>query len=269
MTAPEAVARESVERWASLALELDWVSGWREGAIFPCEMVYFLAACDAAGIRAVIESGRQDGYSTMILGEYARRTDVRIVSIDFEDDVDRAARCRAALAPYPIDIRKGNAFEAVVAAVRECREPAALIVDGPKGFLAQSMALASLACGPVRLLSFHNLPEGSDFRASFQGLAAGSSAFYETDVDPLDATSWRRLREREREICDAKGARRSLEASSLGVLRIDESRRGRLARTVALHFGLVQPIVISSLWRRHWDKAAYALYVAAVNAGQR
>lgn len=261
------VARESIEKWASLALELDWASGWEEGAIFPCEMVYFLAACDAAGIREIIESGRQDGYSTRILGEYARRTGARIVSIDFEDDPVRAERCRTMLAPYPVEVRKANAYLGVIEAVRETRGPTALIVDGPKGFLAQSMSFAALACGEIRILSFHNLSANSAWRAAIEKLAKGP-AFYEGEVDPLAAPAWIRLREHERQICDAKSARRSLEVSSLGILRVENAARGRLSRIVAPHFGVAQPALISTLWRLGWDRAAYAFYVAAVKLGQ-
>lgn len=268
MTVSDAITPEALDRWSRLALELDWTSDWVEGAIFPCEMVYFLAACDAARIRTVVESGRQDGYSTRILGEYARRTGVRIVSIDFEDDADRAARCRAMLAPYPIDLRKGNAFLAVVAAVRDAAGPAALIVDGPKGFLAQSMALSALACGDVGLLAFHNLPERTDFRGHVESLA-DRPAFYEAEVDPLDVPAWRELRAHEREHCARKGARRDLDASSLGILRFDSERRRRASRSVAGHFGFVQPILISTLWRLGWDDLAYGLYVLAVKARQR
>ncbi len=261
------VSRESVEKWASLALELDWASGWEEGAIFPCEMVYFLAACDAAGIREIVESGRQDGYSTRILGEYARRTGVRIVSIDFEDDPARAARCRAMLAPYPVEIRKANAYLGVIEAVRQARGPTALIVDGPKGFLAQSMSLAALACGEIRILSFHNLIAGSAWRTSIENLS-DRPVFYEGEIDPLAVPAWLRLREHERRICDAKSARRSLEVSSLGILRVEDDARGRLSRRFAPRFGVAQPPVISTLWRLGWDRLAYAFYVAAVKLGQ-
>src|SRR5712691_8115121 len=71
---------QSMERWARIALDDDWVGSWLEGAIFPTEIVFFLASCEANGIRYIIESGRQDGYSTRILGEYARRTGVLVTS---------------------------------------------------------------------------------------------------------------------------------------------------------------------------------------------
>jgi hypothetical protein len=260
-------APDAVQRWSALALEQDWPKDWVEGAIFACEMVYFLAACEAAGIRRVIESGRQDGYSTRILGEYAKRTGIAVVSIDFEDDPARAAKCHAMLAPYGLDLRKGNAFEAVVAAVREAREPTALLIDGPKGFLAQSMAFAAQANGPVELVAFHNLNEGSVWRSQFEELA-GPAAFYETALAADASEAWMQLRKREIAACEATGARRSLEKSSLGVMRVDAAVERRLRRLVRAHYGLVQPPMIAALWRLGWDRFAYALYVGAVKLGQ-
>src|SRR5512140_2024640 len=121
----------NAERWATVALERDWVAGWVEGAIFASEMVYFLAACDTERIATIIESGRQDGYWTRILGEYARITGTKVHSIAIEWDKARAEACRRSLEGLPIELHSGDAFSLVPTLLaRAPRSPTALLLDG-------------------------------------------------------------------------------------------------------------------------------------------
>lgn len=238
--------QESAEYWAEIALTQDWVSGWVEGAIFPCEMVFFLAVCDAAGARAVVESGRQDGFSTRILGEYARRTGARIVSIDLEEDAARAAQCRRRLAEYPVELWRGNAYEMVPKAVARSDGPLALLIDGPKGFPALALAFAAAADEKTAIISLHNLIDGGEPRAVFESLG-GAPKFYEAVLRP-DGNAWAALRRREREVCQARGAARSLESSSLGVAVVDADMRAALWSRMDRRFGFHQPPVLRLGW---------------------
>ena len=80
------ILAEELEQSAALVLDSAMVEPWIEGAIFPCEMAYFIAQCQIAGVRTIIESGRQDGYSTKLLGLWAKSAGTEIVSIDLEHD---------------------------------------------------------------------------------------------------------------------------------------------------------------------------------------
>ena len=153
------VSMESLEAWAGHALRESWVDKWVEGAIFPREMVFFLSVCELNGVVNIIESGRQDGYSTRILGFYARKHGGLASSIDMESDRKRAFRCRLELC--------GNPYLSLLRV--ECRSllgpllfsdtavPTAVLIDGPKGYLAMGLLLAASAFPWVKVGAMHNL----------------------------------------------------------------------------------------------------------------
>lgn len=233
----------AIERWAALALELKWVAQWVEGAIFPTEMVFLLATCESLGIGYIIESGRQDGYSSQILGEFARRTGVKVASIDYEEDKERGRRCRERLAEYPIDLRVGNAFALLGAMVDEAgRAPIALLIDGPKGFGALSLAAAVTADPRVLLLAMHNLDPGTGYRRMLES-ASGRPLFYEEALEHPGG-AWRRLREVEHEHCMKISARRSLDHSTLGVVQIGDAERAALRGLWGAPFKFYQPPLV-------------------------
>ena len=140
-----------------MLLELKLVDEWCEGAIFPREMVFFLARCQAAGVKQIIESGRQDGYSTRILGEFAKRTGVAVVSIDYEDDKSRRQRCRTMLASFPVELLTGDAFEEIGLSLQATCNKTAILIDGPKNWGAVSLLCASASFPQVAIISMHNL----------------------------------------------------------------------------------------------------------------
>jgi hypothetical protein len=232
-----------VERWAALALERDWVAQWVEGAIFSTEMVFFLATCESLGIGYIIESGRQDGYSSQILGEFARRTGVHVASIDYEEDKQRGRRCRERLAEYPIDLRVGNAFELLGAMVDEAGPaPIALLIDGPKGFGALSLAAAVAADPRIFLLAMHNLDPGTGYRRILES-ASGRPLFYEEALDNPGG-AWQRLQELEHEHCMKFSARRSLDHSTLGIVQIGAAERTAFQRLWGAEFKFYQPPLV-------------------------
>jgi hypothetical protein len=234
---------DRMEHWSRAALAQDWIGAWREGAIFPCEMVFFLARCDEDGVQVVVESGRQDGISTAILGAWAARGGGRVHSVDLEEDAARAAACRARLAHLPLDLVRGNAFVEVPRLVHAARAPTALLIDGPKGWPALAVAYGLASVRSLQLVSLHNLTPGGSWRAQFQALA-GPGAFYEQSAGGGEA--WRTLRAAEAE--RLLGSARSLEESSLGVMAVGRAGRGRLVRRAGLAFGLSQPPLLAAGW---------------------
>jgi hypothetical protein len=238
----------SVEHWARIALDDDWVAGWVEGAIFPTELVFFLASCEAIGVRYVIESGRQDGYSTRILGEFARRTGVLAASIDYEEDTERGRNCRARLQGYPIDLRIGSAFELLGSMIHEApAAPIALLIDGPKGFSAVSVAAAAAADPRVVLISLHNLDPGRGYRHVLEAVAE-APIFYEEVLGEI-GDNWSTLRRAEIAHCARIGTQRSLAHSTLGVLHVGDAERRKLKRLSGASFKFYQPPLVRLGWR--------------------
>ena len=128
-----------------------------DGAIFPCELAFFLATCRMRHVEAIIESGRQDGYSTLVLGYFAQRYNVSIYSIDREIDRDRAQRCRKRLQGLPVQLLVGDAYDLVGRQLDLLGDrTTALLIDGPKGWAALSMIAAAMRPG-VAVFALHNL----------------------------------------------------------------------------------------------------------------
>ncbi|MDA9508834.1 hypothetical protein XI09_30185 [Bradyrhizobium sp. CCBAU 11386] len=252
-----AALRAAAEVAAEIVLD-GYVDRWVEGAIFPCEMGFFLARCIVEDVSVVVESGRQDGYSTEILGDWAKRTSRRLVSIDLEQDSARAAACRQRLAHLPIELVKGSAYEEFGRWSNRLREArVGFLVDGPKGWPAISMMAAGLSDN-VRLMAIHNLTVGSGERAFFEELG-GAEVFYEAALD-APGPRWQELREREVRVATRAGAARSLEISSLGVLLLDAERRQRAGGALRREFGLHQPRVVKALWSVGAYRATTKLY---------
>jgi hypothetical protein len=238
-----------LDKWAQIALREQWVEEWVEGAIYPREMVFFLARCEELGITCIVESGRQDGFSTRILGRFAGIQRVKVFSIDYEADAERAARCRERLKDYPeLILLKGDANVLIGKTVAENRnEMIALLVDGPKGFWAMSLIFASACFDQVRLIALHNLEEGFEIRDFFQE-KCGGRLFYEEFPNPTGG-AWEELALVETQTGENVQARRSLTRSSLGVHEIDRNLPGRLGSIRDRRFKLFQPPVVSFAWK--------------------
>lgn len=248
---------QALERWAEIALKQGWVEHWVEGAIFPAEMVFFLAVCEANGVEEIIESGRQDGYSTEILGYYARDRSGLVASIDMETDRDRAGRCRQRLAGNPhLTLLRGDCQSLIGPLLFADRStPTAVLIDGPKGYPAMMMLLAAAALKWVRVVAMHNLhgdlESTSKERQTFVQLQRGIH-FYEDLGDDI-SKSWRRLRQAEKDYCQKVESTRSLELSSLGVLEVADFRARHLLQAATRRMGRYQPLAFylqMLLWQR-------------------
>lgn len=238
--------REAAEAAAEILLNGGYVERWVEGAIFPCEMAFFLAVCSVAGVDRVIESGRQDGYSTEIVGNWASRTGWEVASVDLELEQERAAACRKRLEGLPVQLVKGSAYEEFGRLVGESTSRRlGLIADGPKGWPAISM-MAAGTDERVQVVALHNLVLGSGERQLFERLG-GAQVFYEGALSN-PGPRWQELKARETAFAGDTAAR-SLEVSSLGVLRLDDINRPLFRNLWRSEFGLHQPAMVRALWR--------------------
>lgn len=257
-------SRRHIELWAQVAVDEGWAGEWVEGAIFPRELVAFLAMCEELGVRNIVESGRQDGFSTMAFARYAEEHGGRVISIDLEDDRDRAARCRARLARFDvIEYRTGQAFSLLGSALRDASNaPTALCVDGPKGFVALGMLLAAARYPHVLLLTQHNLAEGTPERRLVERRVA-LPTHYES-YSTVGGAAWDRLSSAEFARGQSLGAVRDLHASSLAMIPLPPTSRWRLVRTLSLRCRFVQPPFVALMWRWGRDDAVRIAYLAGI-----
>lgn len=248
-----------MDKWARIALESGWPSDWIEGAIFPREMVYFLARCESEGITCILESGRQDGISTKILGQFAAVTGCKVISLDVEEEAERARAARSRLLAYPVLCVKGDAFidtDRIV--VANAPDRMALLFDGPKGFSAMAVMFAAARHDNVRLIAEHNIDSGTEARELFAKFAPGPIVYEEESSAGLE--HWGALARAERNAATARHAVRSVEESSLCVLTVNQVNRRMLYRSIGAPFGFFQPLVLSTLWARGQYAAAAQLF---------
>jgi hypothetical protein len=245
----------AAEDAAALVLDGGFVPQWIDGAIFPSEMTYFIALCDTLGVKRVVESGRQDGYSTRILGAWAAAKGVEVVSIDIEWDAERAKRARDRLSVYPVRCVKGDACAEIGRALAEdSTTPTAVLCDGPKRWPAISLLCAAAAQKNVKLLSMHNV-EGGDMEDWLRGYDV---RVYE-DVVRVPGTKFQQVIDQEDALDTSMTARGSYGRSSLGAIVVTDELRRRLPNATAPAFCLATPRVFRTAWAlKQWDAAAFA-----------
>jgi hypothetical protein len=243
---PTARLADRLEKWSEIALRESWVERWTEGAIFPREMVFFLAVCDAHDVRVIVESGRQDGYSAELIGFYAAQVGGHAYSIDFEYDAERAERCRRRLAANgSLHLVKGNGVTWLGPLLkRHAPTPSAVLLDGPKGYLAMSLFFAATRIPGVAVCAVHNV----DYQLQRAPFASTGPAPHFHEEAPPRGRFWSALAEAEVRHGQTVAARRSLTESTLGVLRRDEVHA--LARTFKLDLPRTeQPTTIGWKWK--------------------
>jgi len=226
------------EVWSQHALRRKWCERWVEGAIFPREMVYFLSECDRNEARVVIECGRQDGFSTWILDQYAQCHFVEVHSIDHGPTIfglDRVTQYR------------GDAFELLPKILRGLPRTTriALLIDGPKDASALALVSALALDRRIVLIALHNRALGD----------MPGATFYE-DNTPC-GPQWNALANREHEL----KAVRSLTQSSLAILTPTYLRRLRMAHACRSAFHLYQPMLLRLGWRTLGYRATKQLFL--------
>jgi hypothetical protein len=242
----EIIAAE-VERWSRAILDSGLAERWIEGAIFPREMAFFMGCASAAGVELIVESGRQDGYSTEILG-LAGVGGQKIVSIDYEEDKARGTRCRARLAHLPIEMVVGDAFEKIGKIVQGTDRPTALLIDGPKSWGAISIGFAAAAWPNVKVIALHNLPEGYSTRAFFEK-RAGAPVVFEDILPGPAMPAFQELGDIEHRYSQSLNAGRDLEKSSLGLIVVGPALHKVLPWAVHSGFRTYPPIMVWLLWK--------------------
>lgn len=225
-----------IEKWATRAIDDNWVGKWTDGAIFPRELVYFLATCEARGVERIIESGRLDGFSTECLAAYGD-----VVSIDWDEPRfhDRLVAGDARLAGLAnVDLRIGDAMVLLGRAVMEDRRPTAVMIDGPKGYAALGLNLAAGTFRHVRVLGQHNLDPGERCTEYLKRLVG--PVHYEYDPR-VEGDAWDALGRAEKALTSG----RSLDRSSLAVWT---RRTWRVVRFTG-GFRRAQPLYFAVTWR--------------------
>jgi hypothetical protein len=99
----------------------------------------------------------------------------------------------------------------------------------------------------VRLGAIHNLNPGSAEREAFVRLSPGPH-FYE-DVGDRIGEHWEALAAEEKAVCAGRQEGRSVEQSSLGIMRFDGLSRARLVLGMSPRFGTWQPLRFFLKWR--------------------
>ena len=197
-----------LDKWAVIALQEDWVGRWNQSAMFPSELVFFLAFCEQSRIKRMFESGRYEGYSTERLAAYAEREGADVYSVDLESRPDIAQRGRERLSKHPsVHLTKGDTFQVLGNIMQSHPEvPAALVVDGPKLFGAISVLFAAAAFPWIRVIAMHNLdPKEHPETASFFTRVAGRPRYYEDYATSPDG-AFARLRSTELERLSPRSA---------------------------------------------------------------
>jgi hypothetical protein len=239
-----------LDKWAVIASHEDWVGRWNQSAMFPSELVFFLAFCEQAGIKRVFESGRYEGYSTERLAAYAEREGADVYSVDLESSPEVAQRGRERLSKYPsVHLTKGDTYHVLGDIVQShAGVPAALVVDGPKLFGAISVLFAAAAFPWIRVIAMHNLdPKEHPETASFFTRVAGRPRYYEDYATSPDG-AFACLRATELEQLSPR-VQRPLDHSSLAVMKLDDAVRDTLLWTMDRRFGPHQPLVLYWRWR--------------------
>jgi len=239
-----------------------WEIEWRTG-IYPCEMAAFIGLCDSFGIRSIVESGRgEDAYSTQVLGEYAERTRVKIVSIDFGPTQGKAFQQR--LEHYHnLRCVVGDTFDVLPHAMVGMPGPIAILLDGPKLQPANRLSLAASIMWEIRIVAHHNCPSLSPWGKEFGKVFPG--AFHYEQLGLVDVPEWQEFKRWEKEWVksyelydEAHGIPgRSLGASSLAMAVLAPEQRQK-ARVLELQSGhpRYNPLWLWLKWSWSRDRSA-------------
>lgn len=226
-------------------------------SIFPGEMAAFLAMCDVAGVKSIVESGRGDGaYSTQILSLFAEEKGIKIASIDFDSATNKTFNDE--LAKYKnLTCISGNAFDVFPEAMNGQKKPVALLIDGPKGESANFLSLAASYLYDVRVVSHHNCPPSSYWGKGFKKIFPSAFHYESLELDKID--EWREFKKWEKGVTTILIPERSLEASSLVLTFVDENNKKRNRfRMLTRPFLKTNPLRLFLKWKEKLQQTNYA-----------
>lgn len=130
----------------------------QHAAILPSEMLAFCCLALARGCQSAVESGRRYGYSTDVLSRIFE-------TVSFEIDPLPEYDARFAKRGNLLMLRTDGAALPTF----HRKEPAALLLDGPKGLPA--LRLATLIAERYRLIAIHDAHPGSQLRDAVEDTA--------------------------------------------------------------------------------------------------
>lgn len=240
-------------------------------AIYPSEMAYFLYMCERTEIDCIIESGRDQGYSTAILAEYGQQFGKRVISIDIEMNREVAQACRRRLSRYPkLELIAGDSFRVLSRLLREEHGRIALLVDGPKLHDAIYLSAASCATSRICLVAHHNIAHDDDVYPHFCKHFPNAQRLEQSEVYGCDAfpefRSWERTL--------THGTHRDLECTTLLVSTLSKpgpdvrylegltGKQTRAAKRVVWWWKLGAP----NLWFLRGPKWVFSIVRSRLNA---
>ena len=197
------------------------LADWVDGAMLPSELMFLEKELLSSGCNLIIECGRQDAYSTVLLGEFAKLHSLNVLSIDFDDNQELLNRANLKLEGLPVKCISGDIHAWVPKLIKENKNKRiAVIQDGPKGWEGLSTLLASSFFENVVLLAQHNLHVGHKSRDYFSSLPGGDKAFLESRKDE-ELEEFRKI---ELELFRDRKTLRNVDITSLGIIKLTEER---------------------------------------------
>lgn len=226
------------------------LNSWLPGAMFPSELWWLVKKIKEQNIEVVIECGRQDGFSTMLLADALANYDVKIYSIDFDEDVERKRKIQNKLEGRNVVCVSGDIHIQVPKILSEIGDSRfAIVQDGPKGWEGMSTLLASLYNYSPTILAQHNLHVGHVSRDVFS-LLAPASTFLEYDIEARDIQEFRTS---EIETLRCKSPNRDVENTSLGLFVVDAANKPLILKNIEFlrqYFSSWSPSRVASEWEK-------------------
>jgi hypothetical protein len=174
---------KKIVKWALLIKS--WGIKWETG-IYPAEMAAFLGLCEQEQIGAIVESGRGDhAYSTQILAAYGKQMSVPIVSMDVTPIEKKVFK--EVLSSYEnLHCLTGDAFNILPRAIKGLDGTVALLVDGPKTELANTLSfVASTVFTDIHVIAHHNCPAESSWGEQFTQMFPGRFHYEDLELDGI------------------------------------------------------------------------------------
>ena len=167
--------------------------------IFNSELLMVCAFVDQISVKHVLESGLARGHSTSVMAKYFESRNITIDTIEKRKFSDDSIFSKKHLAKFEhVNIHYGDAFSLMPELVSE---ECVVVIDGPKGLGALSLASIMLENPKVRAVFIHDVHKDSDARDTMikmypNALFSDNEDFVHSFKD-LDSNCWERQSMRE------------------------------------------------------------------------
>ena len=240
-----------LDKWSLIALQEDWIGRWTQSAMFPSELVFFLALCEHSGIKRIFESGRYEG--TRRSGWPPTPSGKAPTCIRSTWNLVRtiAQRGRERLSKYPVCAPHDGRH--LSGAWQHHAVPSGRACGTGRGRAETLRRHERALCRrrlPVDSRHRHAQPRREARHRGVLHARRRRPRYYEDYAKNPDGV-FARLRASELEQLSAK-VQRPLDRSSLAVMKVDDAARQQLLWTMDRRFGRHQPLVLYWRWRlRH------------------